>query len=57
MEGEPAGRLVESCINQQQGFAPNDCIPLLNKPVWSVATSGREKVEILASLFSEKMKI
>jgi len=46
-----------SCIKQQQGFSPDDCIPPLNKPDGSVATSSREKAELLASLFSEKMRV
>ncbi|XP_047485873.1 uncharacterized protein LOC125036956 [Penaeus chinensis] len=46
-----------SCIKQQQGFSPDDCTPPLNKPDGSAATSSREKADLLASLFSEKMRV
>jgi len=35
-----------SSIKQQQGFAPDDRIPPLNKPDGSMATSSREKAEL-----------
>jgi len=46
-----------SSIKQQQGFAPDDRIPPLNKPDGSMATSSREKAELLASVSSEKMRV
>ena len=44
-------------VKQQQGFAPDDSIPPLDKPDGSVATSGEEKAELLASYFAGKMTV
>ncbi|XP_047482818.1 uncharacterized protein LOC125034843 [Penaeus chinensis] len=44
-------------FHAMQGFSPDDCTPPLNKPDGSVATSSREKAELLTSLFSEKMRV
>ena len=46
-----------SCIKQQQGFAPDDCIPPLDQPDGSVAASSKEKAELFASYFSSKMRV
>ena len=46
-----------SCVKQQQGFRPDDNIPPLNKPDATVATGSREKAELLASHFSQKMSV
>ena len=51
------GKSWWSCIKQHQGFASDDCIPPLDKPDGSVATSSKEKAELLASFFSNKMKV
>ena len=51
------GKSWWSCIKQHQGFAPDDCIPPLDKPDGSVATSSKEKAELLASFFSNKMNV
>ena len=44
-------------VKQQQGFAPDDSIPPLDKPDGTVATSGEEKAELLASYFADKMTV
>ena len=44
-------------VEQQQGFAPDDSIPPLNKADGSVAACGVEKAELLASFFAGKMKV
>ena len=46
-----------SCVKQQQGFAPDDCLPPLDNSDGSVAHSSRDKAELLASFFSEKMNV
>ena len=51
------GKSWWSCIKQHQGFASDDCIPPLDKSDGSVATSNKEKAELLASFFSNKMKV
>ena len=44
-------------IKEQQGFAPDDTIPPLNKSDGTVAISGEEKAELLASYFAGKMRV
>lgn len=44
-------------VEQQQGFTPDDSIPPLDKPDGTVAASGVEKAELLASFFAGKMKV
>ena len=51
------GKSWWSCIKQHQGQAPDDCIPPLDKPDGSVAASNMEKAELLASFFSNKMRV
>ena len=51
------GKSWWSCIKQHQGLGPDDCIPPLDKPDGSVATSNKEKAELLASFFSNKMNV
>ena len=46
-----------SSVKQQQGFTPDDCIPPLDKPDGTVATSSKDKAELLASYFSGKMTV
>ena len=44
-------------INQQQGLIGEDSIPPLTKPDGSVAISSKDKAELLASYFANKMKV
>lgn len=46
-----------SLVKQQQGLTTQDCIPPLYKPDGNVATSSQDKAELLASFFSQKMRI
>ncbi|KAG0724157.1 hypothetical protein GWK47_041233 [Chionoecetes opilio] len=46
-----------TALKEQQGFAPDDHIPPLNKADGSVATRSCEKAEVLAAHFSGKMTV
>ncbi|XP_069980217.1 uncharacterized protein [Penaeus vannamei] len=46
-----------SLVKQQQGLTTQDCILPLYKPDGNVATSSQDKAELLASFFSQKMRI
>ncbi|XP_037789352.1 uncharacterized protein LOC119584774 [Penaeus monodon] len=42
---------------EQQGLTPHNCIPPLYKLDGNVATSNHDKAELLASFFSQKMRV
>ena len=44
-------------VKSQQGFAPDDSIPPLDKSDGTVATSSEEKAELFASYFANKMTV
>ncbi|KAG0727741.1 hypothetical protein GWK47_033998 [Chionoecetes opilio] len=46
-----------TALKEQQGFAPDDHIPPLNKADGSVATRSCEKAEVLTAHFSGKMTV